>query len=157
MLVYDWLSEIACSGHAVHIQIDLPSKTLLYKTIPIVQNGKLMVEKAPLSDDSVISLDGLIMVDGDSYAEIDRLYASFKQSVPGKRERLNKGNFKAVSSDSLSYQELEGNTPRLEARLKLEGYILLAASAGFLKWENPKHFFRQGADRDLILYREWIV
>lgn len=157
MLVHDWLLDVASSSNAIHVQIDLPAKTLLYKTLPIIQCGKLMVSEAPLPDGNSVALSGLIERVDNPYAEIDRLYDQFKRSVPGKHERLNKGCFKAASSDSLSYQELENNPPRLEARLKLEGFILLSAAAGFLQWENPNHFFRQGADRDLILYREWII
>ena len=69
-----------------------------------------------------------------------------------------KGYFKALSSDSLTMQELMENMPRPEARMALEGFILLASVNGLIPWHNPKYFFWQSAtDPDCIVYRDWIV
>lgn len=159
MTVYDWITAISNKAEAEHVRIDLGSKSIFYSARPIVVKDRLMTPIAVIPQDPaiVVKLDGLIAFDDDPYMEIERLYAQFKRSVPSKRDRLNKGFFKAVSSDQLSYQELESNMPRQEALLRLEGFLLLTASAGLLQWKNPNHFYWQGSDPDLILYRDWII
>ena len=103
-------------------------------------------------------MDGLIAFDGDPYAEIERLYARYKRSVPNRHEKLNKGYFKALSSDALTMEELMDNMPRPQARLELEGFILLASAAGLIPWKVPRRFFWQSPhDPDCIVYRDWII
>ena len=157
MLVYDWLTTIAATEEAFRIQMDLAAKKLMYGNMVLIDDGKLMTPSIRLPDGTDVSFTGIMEYDGEPYAEVERLYTIYKRSVPSKHEKLNKGYFKALSSDSLTYEELEGNIPRLEARILLEGFILCAASAGLIPWATPKHFYWQGADRDLILYREWII
>ena len=71
---------------------------------------------------------------------------------------LNRGYFKALSSDALTMEELMDNMPRPEARLALEGFILLASVAGLIPWRNPRHFFWQSlTDPECIVYWDWIV
>lgn len=156
MHVYDWLKEVVNTSEAWRIEVDLNMRTLLFDSIPILQNGTLCVQSIPMPGGTDALITGLISYLDDPYTEVERLYAQFKRSVPSKSERLNRGCFKACSSDQLSYAELNQNMPRQEARVLLEGFILLATCAGILIWMNPKHFFWQGADPDLILYRDWI-
>lgn len=157
MLIYDWLTAVAASGEAFHVRLDLAAKKLLFKDVVLIDGGKLVASSIQTPDGTDVSFTGIIAFDGEPYTEVERLYAIYKHAVPGKHEKLNKGYFKALSSDSLTYEELEGNISRLEARILLEGFILCAASAGLIRWTNPKHFYWQGSDRDLILYREWII
>ena len=111
-----------------------------------------------LENGKTFTLDGLIDFDGNPYAEIERLYARYKRSVPNRHEKLNRGYFKALSSDALSMEELMDNMPRPQARLELEGFILLASAAGLIPWQNPRHFFWQSSnDPDCIVYRDWII
>ena len=50
------------------------------------------------------------------------------------------------------------NMPRPQARLELEGFILLASAAGLITWQNPKHFFWQSpTNPDCIIYRDWVL
>lgn len=130
------------------ICINLNTRTIFCGDVLVLDQG-FITEDAPFSD--------LIQVDGDPYAEIERLYAQFKRSVPNKHEKLNKGCFKALSSDALTMEELENNMPRSEARIRLEAFICLAASAGLIPWRIPRHFFWQGKDPDCIVYRNWIL
>lgn len=157
MNALEWLTIVAGTFDAARfVTISLREKCMMYDRIPIVENGVLVAQNAPLPDGSTTSIDSLMGFDGDPFAEVEKLYAQFKRSVPGKSEQLSKGCFKACSSDSLDYEELVSGMPRMEARLLLEGFIVLASSAGILRWKNQAHFYWQGADRDLILYREWI-
>ena len=55
-------------------------------------------------------------------------------------------------------EELMDNMPRPQARLELEGFILLASATGLIPWKNPRHFFWQSSnDPDCIVYRDWII
>lgn len=157
MTVYEYLSLTAGTELADRFHIDLFHRCLLLDTLPILQKGIIPVASVPLPDRCHATLDGFIQYDGEPYAEIERLYEQFKRSVPGKHVRLNKGSFKAVSSDLLTMEELENNMPRREAQLLLEGFVLTASAAGLIPWRNPAHFFWQGTDPNLILYRDWIA
>ena len=156
MYVYDWLAAMAGTADALSLEVDLPGKCLRYKSEPVIEGGKLAAPEVRMRDGTA-TLAGIMAFDGDAYAEMQRLYKQFKRSVPGKHERLNKGCFKAYASDALSYEELRDNMPRQQARLLLEGFILCGVSAGIIPWENPAHFFWQGADKDFIVYRDWII
>ena len=131
------------------IAIDLDSRTIRVGLQTLVQNGKIA--------DAFAELDGFIRFNGNPYLEIERLYAQYKRSVPAKRERINKGPFKALSSDQLTMWELENNMPRMEARVQLEAFICLGACEGLIPWHIPNHFFWQGSDPDCIIYRNWIL
>lgn len=157
MTVYEWLYQIAETDEAYRVQVDLQARTLQFQNKPIILDGKHVGLQALRPDGEAVTFTGLVGNMDDAYVEIERLYAQFKRSVPGKSDKLDKGNFKAVSGDSLSYAELEENMPRQKARILLEGFILLAASAGVLTWKNPRHFFWRGTDPDLIIYREWVA
>lgn len=165
MTVYEFLihaaqayTNILDGGKTDELQFDLTRKSIQSGNLYIVRDGRLALRKVFLGDGAICELDELIAFDGDPYAEIERLYAQFKRSVPNRHERLNKGNFKALSSDALTMRELEENMPRLQARYALEGFILLASAAGFIPWHVPRHFFWQSAtDPDCIIYRDWII
>lgn len=103
------------------------------------------------------TFDGFIRFEGDPYQEIERLYAQYKHSVPSRQESLNKGPFKALSSDQLTMNELKNNMLRLEARVRLEAFICLGACEGIIPWHIPSHFFWRGSDPDCIIYRNWIL
>lgn len=157
MTVYEYLTITASTELVDRFHINLFQRYLFLDALPIIQKGLITFTSVLLPDGRPDILDSLIQFDENPYTEIERLYTQFKRSVPNKHERLNKGCFKAVSSDLLTMKEMENNLPRQEARLLLEGFVLLASAAGLIPWHNPTHFFWQGADPDLILYRDWII
>ena len=165
MTVYEFLihtarsySDVVNGGKTEEIRIDLTHKSIWSDKLCIMRNGQLLRQSIRLESGEVCKLEGLIDFEGDAYGEIERLYAQFKRSVPNRHVKLNKGYFKALSSDSLTMQELMDNMPRPEARMALEGFILLASVNGLIPWHNPKYFFWQSAtDPDCIVYRDWIV
>ncbi len=123
-----------------------------------MRDGEIVRTSVRLENGDVCQMEGLIDFDGDAYAEIERLYAQYKRSVPNRHVRLNRGFFKALSSDGLTMRELMDNMPRPEARMALEGFILLASVKGLIPWHNPKYFFWQSAtDPDCIVYRDWVM
>lgn len=153
MTLYDYLIRICqrCAEGVIpyeHISIDLNTRTIQIGEQTVLHHGML-------SD--TFHIHGLICFEGDPYAEIERLYAQYKRSVPSRHERLNRGYFKALSSDALSMQELENNMYRTEARIRLEGFICLASCERLIPWHVPRHFFWRGTDPDCIVYRNWII
>lgn len=153
MTLYDHLIQTCqrCAQGEIpyeRITIDLNTRSILLGDRLLLDHG-VPTSIAPAQE--------LICFEGDPYAEIERLYAQFKRSVPVRMERVNKGYFKALSSDALTMEELENNLPRTEARIRLEGFICLASRAGLIPWHIPRHFFWRGSDPDCIIYRNWIL
>ena len=165
MNTYDFLLSIAKAhtsiiggGKTDEIRFDLPGKSIWSSRLPIVVDGTIVTPQITTNDGSIYQLNGLISFDGNPYAEIERLYAQYKRSVPNRHECLNRGYFKALSSDALTMAELIENQPRVEARYALEGFIVLASAAGLIPWTNPRYFFWQSTtDPDCIIYRDWIM
>lgn len=165
MTVYEFLIHAARSysgvvngGKTEEIRIDLTRKSIWSGRLCVLREGRIVQPSVRLENGEVCPLDGLIDFEGDPYTEIERLYAQFKRSVPNRRVRLNRGYFKALSSDALTMAELMDNLPRPEARMALEGFILLASAAGLIPWHNPKYFFWQSPiDPECIVYRELIA
>lgn len=164
MTVYDFLplaanayTTIRGGDKTEELRFDLTRKSIQSGRLYIVRDGQLALRKVYLANGTVCELDGLIDFSSEPYAEVERLYAQFKRSVPNRHERLNRGNFKALSSDALSMRELMDNMSRIEARYRLEGFILLASASGLIPWRHPQHFFWQSTnDPDCIIYRDWI-
>lgn len=153
MTLYDHLIQTCqrCAQGEIpyeRITIDLNARSILLGDRLLLDHG------VPTSIAPVLEL---ICFEGNPYAEIERLYAQFKRSVPVRMERVNKGYFKALSSDALTMKELENNLPRTEARIRLEAFICLASCAGLIPWHIPRHFFWRGSDPDCIIYRNWIL
>ena len=165
MTVYEFLKQAAQSHSAVvgggkteDIRCDLTAHSIWSGMKPIVLGGKIVARCVSMENGDTFALEGLINFDGDPYAEIDRLYTQYKRSVPNRHEKLNRGYFKALSSDALTMEELMDNVSRPQARLESEGFILLASAAGLIPWQNPRHFFWQSSnDPDCIVYRDWII
>lgn len=165
MTIYDFL-KLAAQSHTDivggdktdRLAFDLPGKSIRSGKLHILRGGQPTLRRVFLGNGVICDLDGLIDFKGDPYAEIERLYAQFKRSVPNRHERLNKGNFKALSSDALTMQELMENMPRVQARYEMEGFIVLASSAGLIPWRIPQHFFwASPEDPECIIYRNWIL
>lgn len=154
MTIYEYLIDI-CEGFSrgekpyEPIVINLDRRYVAIGNKVLVRNGEILADTG--------TFDGFIRFEGDPYQEIERLYAQYKHSVPSKQESLNKGPFKALSSDRLTMRELENNMPRHEARIRLEAFICLGACEGIIPWHIRSHFFWRGADPDCIIYRNWIL
>ena len=165
MTVYNFLTVAAKSHSAIvgggktdDISVDLNSGCIYSGSKMIVVEGEIAAPQIELTNGEKYDLNALIEFEGNAYDEIERLYAQYKKSVPNRHVKLNKGYFKALSSDALSMKELTENVSRSQARLELEGFILLASAIGRIPWTNPEHFFWQSqVDPDCIIYREWIL
>ena len=154
MTIYDHLIA-TCEGFSRGDLLFEPIIISLDRRSISIGNQKLVRNGCMIADDG--TFDHFICFNVDPYQEIERLYAQYKHSVPSRQESLNRGPFKALSSDRLTMKELENNMPRHEARVRLEAFICLGACEGIIPWRIPGHFFWQGRDPDCIIYRNWIL
>ena len=97
----------------------------------------------------------------DPIADVERLYADFKRSVPGERDsrrEFNGEQFRAMRFDELSDDDLLYGERREHARFRLEAFVLLAAASGQLRWKDEwgSWFWRSSKDPDLVILRKWI-
>jgi hypothetical protein len=98
MTIYEFLIHAARSysgvvngGKTEDIALDLTRKSIWSGRLCILRNGQIVRPSVRLENGEICELDGLIDFDGDPYAEIERLYAQFKRSVPNRHVRLNRG------------------------------------------------------------------
>lgn len=147
-------------GFCYDIVFDLDSKTVTNKKFTIISNGRLVVDEINLTDGTFYKVDEkeLINCNGNFYDNLYCLFEQFISSVPGKRDSTIKSNFKALSVDKLSCEQIYKNMSRNEARVRLEAYIMLCAMTGFAKWEDDSHYFwKSDKDKRLILFKQWLV
>ena len=86
--------------------------------------------------------------------DIDELYTQYKYSTPSERDNT-RHYFKALPASELSDAQLVYGMNRLEARIRLEAYILLAWITGLI-WADPSKFFYQGKDKDFIILKKYL-
>ena len=150
MNCYDILIKIAQKQYE-RIHIDLCNKTIKVGRQIIVENGQVRQNKIIVGSDSY-EFDGLI----ENELDINELYAQYKVSLPSERDR-GRHYFKALSVNELTDTQMVTSLPRLEARIRLESYILLASASRILKWEDDSKWFWQGNDKDFIILKRYVV
>lgn len=149
MTLYEMLIVLSKHGYA-NIYINLTDKTLKVGKQKLIDHGNILKNKITIGDD-IYEFSGLINVEAD----INTLYQQYKYSVPSERD-TGRHYFKALSASELSDADLVLGSPRLEARIALESYVLLASLTGKLTWSNPRHWFWRGDDKDFIILRDYI-
>lgn len=97
--------------------------------------------------------------DGDVLKEIERRYRIYKHSVPSERSESHRRRyFKALPESKLSDEAMMYGEQREVARCSLELFVLMAIVRGILTWHEEwgSWFWQSPADKDLILFRQWI-
>lgn len=145
MTCYDILVQIAQNG-TDKIHIDLCNKTLKVGKQKIIENGQVVKNK--------IFNNEFVDLIGDAI-DVDELYAQYKVSVPSERD-CKKHYFKALSANEMTDAQMVLGMPRLEARVRLEAYMLLASISGKIKWENQNHWYWVGKDKDFVVLKKYI-
>lgn len=151
MTLYDVLIKLAADGYD-KIKIDLVAKTLIIGKQIIIEKGNTVQYKIKVGDDEYAWEDLLKL---EQCRELDELYADYKYSVPSERDN-GKHYFKALSANELSDAQLVYNMSRLEARVRLEAYLLLAWMAGYVYWGRPEKFYWQGKDKDFVILKKYL-
>lgn len=125
---------------------------LVEKTLKIDRNEILLTDDLIERDDII----GLGIDARTPWDVLEELYAKYKRSAPSAHYNGNKPYFKADKVEDLTDDEIAFNEPRDWCQAALEGYVLFAGLSGWLEFENKKHWFWQGTDRELVVLREWI-
>ena len=97
--------------------------------------------------------------DGDVLKEIERRYRIYKHSVPSEHSESHRRRyFKALPESKLSDEAMMYGEQREVARCSLELFVLMAIVRGILTWHEEwgSWFWQSSADKDLILFRQWI-
>lgn len=147
-------------GKAKNLLFDLDEKTIFCNKEKIVEQGKVMVDSIELSNGDGWSIKEmeLITYSDDFYNILYELFEQYMSSSPSRHDSFVKSNFKALSSDELTFTQIKNNMPRNEARVRLEAFILLSAMAGKSYWNNPKHFYWKSLlDDRLIVLKQWVA
>ncbi len=97
--------------------------------------------------------------EGDVMKEIERRYEVYKHSVPSERSESHRRRyFKALPECRLSDEAMMYGEQREVARCSLELFVLMTIVRGILTWHEEwgSWFWQSPADKDLILFRQWI-
>lgn len=150
MTYYEMLIYLAQKDYS-KIHIDLKNKTLKVGKQLIIENGNIIQHKVIVGDD-VYECSKFV----SERLDIDELYENYKYSMPSERDGGNH-YFKALTASLLTDEQLVYGMPRLEARVRLEAYVMLGSLAGLIKWENNNHWFWQSSkDKDFVILKSWI-
>ena len=145
MTLYELLVQLSQEG-SDKIRIDLCNKTIKVGRIVIIDSGQTIKNKVFGNDFVELLTEEL---------DIDELYEQYKYSMPSERDN-RRHYFKALSASQLTDEQLVTGMPRLEARIRLEAYILLASMTGKLQWHNPAHWYWVGQDKDFVILKKYI-
>ena len=145
MTLYELLVQLS-QERSDKIHIDLCKKTIKIGRKIIIDSGQVVVNKVFDNDFTELLTESL---------DIDELYKQYKYSIPSERDD-RRHYFKALSVNQLTDEQLVVGMPRLEARIRLEAYILLASLTGELQWKNPQHWYWVGEDEDFIILKKYI-
>lgn len=149
MNCYEALINIAQNQYE-KIYIDLSNKTAKVGRQVIIDCGIVTRNKIIVGSD-VYEFDDLISETQD----INKLYHQYKYSMPSERDN-GRHYFKALGVNQLTDAQLVVGMPRLEARIRLEAYILLASMSGMFKWADDSKWYWKGNDKDFIILKQYI-
>lgn len=147
MTLYKMMIEIA-QNEVGTISIDLCSKTIRVNGTVLLEHG-LITRQTVNVYGNTYTFDGLL----DEVLDLDSLYADYKFSLPSARD--GRSYFKALTADELTDEQMVIGMNRLEARVRLEAYILLASLCGILTWTHGNHWYTKGTDPDFILLKKY--
>lgn len=130
-----------------------------------VENGEkffINIEKRTLRiSGKMIDLKEIEMpeYDTDVITEIESRYEAYKYSIPSERsESRKKRYFRALPESMLPDQAMMYGEQREVAMCRLELFVLMAIVRGKLTWQDDwgTWFWQSPADKDLIIFRQWI-
>ena len=149
MTLYDILVQLS-QERREKIHVNLCNKSLKVGRKVIINNGEIQQHEI-ISGGDKYAFDSLIK----DKLDLDELYEQYKTSVPSERDN-GRYYFKALNASELTDAQLVMGMSRFEARIRLEVYVLLASMVDIIKWNNPKHWYWVGKDKDFVILRKYI-
>lgn len=147
MTIYDELVKRVSDGET--FRIDFEKRTMKVGKEFLIKNGEYSPERKLMCKS-----------DGNVLDVIDRLYITYKHSLPSERsDNKRRHYFKTMCLDDLTDDRLFIAGRREVEQSKLEGYILCSILDGTLTWDETKMgkwFWQSKNDPDLVILRKWI-
>lgn len=151
MTLYDILIKLATDGYD-KIHIDLVKKTLKVGKRTIIENAEVKQYKIKVYDNEYEFNE---LIEDPMSINVNELYKQYKYSSPSERDG-GKHYFKALSAEELTDAQLVTGMARLEARIRLEAYILLyALYREHLIIMPTNKWYWQGEDKDFVVLRKY--
>lgn len=91
---------------------------------------------------------------------IEKFYKEFSTSIPSKESQKEElyGYFEPLKFKDLSIQDMLDSSNRIQAKVKLELYVLCCKIINNFKFDNDKHYFwKSNKFNKLIVLREWVT
>lgn len=154
MNLFDYVVEQSQQGKK--IKVDLKNGTLKVNNSTLVENCILNYNKLKARNITEILTIEHIENPKD---KIEELYEEFATSIPSKETAQDEifGYFEANKMKDLSIQDMLNGTNRVQAKAKLETYILYCKMFNLFQFDNKKHYYWKSKKfRKLIILREWI-
>lgn len=142
MTIYDRLVNDVKDGKKFYV--DLESKTLKIGKAVVINSGDY---KGDLIGD----------LPCDPWEMAEKLFFNFYHSKPSAWSDKKRSYFAAKSVQEMDEFELAAGESRLVAQAKLEGFILCAVLAGYLKWNSlyGNWFWKSCKYPEFVLLKNW--
>ena len=153
MTLYDILIKLSADGYD-KIHIDLVKKTLKVGRQTVIENAEVKQHKIKVYDNEYEFNE---LIDDPMSINVNELYKQYKYSSPSERDG-GKHYFKALTAEELTDAQLVTGMARLEARIRLEAYILLYALYRehlIIMPNNTNKWYWQGEDKDFVVLRKY--
>lgn len=153
MTLYDILIKLASDGYD-KIHIDLEKKNLKVGKRTIIENAEVKQHKIKVYDNEYEFNE---LIENPISINVNELYKQYKYSSPSERDG-GKHYFKALTAEELTDVQLVTGMARLEARIRLEAYILLYALYSehlIIMPSNTNKWYWQGEDKDFVVLRKY--
>ena len=155
MTLFDYVLEKASQGKKV--RLDLKNGTLKLGSKTIIDKCKFDTEY--LSKNSITDVLPNELIDNPK-ENIEKFYKEFSTSIRTKesiKEELY-GYFEPLKVNELSIQNMLDGGNRVQAKIKLELYVLCCKMIGNFKFDDDKHYFWKSKKyKKLIVLKEWVT
>lgn len=142
--IYDY--AVQCVKDGQRFKLDYTSKSLTVGKKKIIADGKFEG-----------SLGICNVPEEEALCEIERLYESYKRSMPSERsERKRKKYFYSLPEHKLEIEDMCYGEEREVAQIKLELYVMCCALNGSIKLSGCGWFWQSEKDKDLVILKTWL-
>ena len=155
MTLFEYVIEQSQQGKK--IKVDLKNGTLKINKSKLIEN--CIIDENKFESHSITDLLPKELTIRPKET-IEELYEEFATSIPSKETAQDEifGYFEANKMKDLSIQDMLNGANRVQAKAKLETYILCCKLLNLFKFDNEKHYYWKSTKfKKLIILKEWIT
>lgn len=155
MTLFDYVLQQSEQGKLV--KIDLKNGTLKVGSKTLI--NKCLFNTDMLSKYNITDVLPVELID-NTKENIEKFYKEFSTSIPTKESQKEElyGYFEPLKFKDLSIQDMLDSSNRIQAKVKLELYVLCCKMINSFKFDNDKHYFwKSNKFNKLIVLREWVT